>query len=252
VNNPSNLLPELPQAPNRNVTLIGGTIVRLDQVRDEMTLQIFGGGKAIVLFDPRTRVSRGGAAASVRDLKAGERVYVDTVLDGADVFARSIRIAEAMRTGQTSGQVLEHQPGANELTFRDALAPGPVTLLLDTNSVTLRDGRAVSQNELVPGSLVSVDFYPDGKGHGVVRQISILAVPGMTFSFSGRVAHLDLSKGLLVVVDPRDQRSWEIQCDQPLLRAQPDIYEGSDVTVTTTFDGTRYLARTIAVNRSPK
>jgi hypothetical protein len=252
VSNPGNLLPDMPQAPNRNVTLIGGIIVRLDPVRDQITLQVFGGGRTVVLFDPRTRVFRSSAAVSVRDLKPGERVYVDTVLDGTDVFARSIRIADLTTMGQTSGQIVEHEPGSRELTFRDALAPGQVTLLLDANSVTLRDGRAVSQNELVRGSLVSVDFSPDGKGHGIVRQISILAVPGATFSFSGRVAHLDMSRGLLVVVDPRDQRSWEIQCDQPLLRAKPDIYEGSDVTVTTTFDGTHYLARAIAVNRSPK
>src|SRR5258708_25460238 len=35
---------------------------------------IFGGGRMNVLFDPRTRVYRGTAQATIADLKVGERV----------------------------------------------------------------------------------------------------------------------------------------------------------------------------------
>ncbi|MBV9340191.1 MAG: hypothetical protein JO159_04790, partial [Acidobacteria bacterium] len=63
-----------------------------------------------------------------------------------------------------------------------------------------------------------------------------------TFFFVGQVAHLDLSRGLLVVVDPRDQRNYDIHCDPSLLRAHPELHEGVQVSVRTTFDGTQYAA----------
>src|SRR5438876_4646103 len=247
-NDTNNLLPELPAVPNRDVSLIGGTIRSLDRVRDQITIQVFGGGKAQVFFDPRTHVYRDGAAASARDLQAGERVYVDTVLDGTDIFAKNIRVVGQGSMAQSSGQIVDHEPGSEELTFRDAIFHEPVRLRLDSNTVVTHDNRAVSANELLPGTLVSVDSRPDGKGHAVVQQISILAIPGSTFYFSGRVAHLDLSRGLLVVVDPRDEKSYEISFDASTLRANPNLREGADIMVTASFDGARYLAKAITIN----
>lgn len=242
------LLPELPAIPKGSVTLIGGTIHSLDRVRDRIIVQVFGGAKAVVSFDPRTRVYHNGVVASPVDLQAGQRIYVDTMLDGTDIFAKNIRIVGQGSMGQGGGQIVEHAPGSAILTVRDVLSPEPLRLHLDASSVVTRNSRPVSADELVPGTLVSMDFSPDEKGHAVVRQISILAVPGSTFYFGGRVAHLDLSQGSLVVVDPRDQRSYEVHCDPPLLRAHPDLHEGVDVTVTTSFDGSQYTAKAITLN----
>lgn len=243
-----NLLPDIPTVPKGSVSLIGGTIRSLDRVRDRLSIQVFGGGKAVVLFDPRTRVFRNGQKIPTRELQPGERVYVDTVLDGTEIFAKNIRVGGDTSVAQTSGQIVEHEPGSLELTYRDALSPAPVRLRLDANSVITRDNRTVAASELLPGALVSVDFKPDGKGQAVVRQISILATPGSTFYFSGRLVHLDLSKGTLVVLDPRDEKSYEVEFDTRTLRSNPDLHEGVEVSVTANFDGNRYLARAIAVS----
>jgi hypothetical protein len=76
-------------------------------------------------------------------------------------------------------------------------------------------------------------------------------MPGAEFGFSGRVATLDLRAGLLVVVDPRDNKSYEIHFDPAAVRMIGDLQEGADVTVSATFDGSSYTAGTIAVNRAP-
>lgn len=244
--------PEPPGIPGGTVSLMGGTIRNLDRVRDQITLQVVGGGKAVVLFDPRTHVYRNGVTASLHDLQPGQRINIDTLLDGKDVFAKNIRIVTVSSVGQSSGQVVGHEPGSAEVMVRDVLSPEPLKLTLDSNSVVTRDGRQVSADELVPGALVSTDFHPDGRGRILARQISILAVPGSTFYFVGQVAHLDLSRGLLVVIDPRNQRSYDIHCHPSLLRAHPDLHEGAQVTVTTTFDGTQYAARNIQLMPASK
>jgi hypothetical protein len=115
----------------------------------------------------------------------------------------------------------------------------------------LRDGKPASPSDLRPGSLVSLKFSPSLKGPGMVREISILAGPGGTFVFAGRISHLDLHIGLLVLVDPRDSKSYDIHFDPAMNGIQDRLYEGGDVTVTTTFDGANYIASSIAVNAVP-
>lgn len=244
---PRNLLPDLPAIPRGDITLIGGTIRGLDRVRDRITIQVFGGAKAVVLFDPRTHFYREGTAATAHDLAPGQKVYIDTMLDGTSVFARNIRIVDKRGTGQSGGQIVAHEAGSSELTVRDVLSAEPLELLLDNSSVVIRDRRQVSADELVRGALVSIDFRAGQQGKTIVRQITILAVPGSTFSFDGQVAHLDISRGLVVLVDPRDQRSYEIHCEPTLLRAHPDLHEGAQVSVGTIFDGSQYTAKSLSV-----
>src|ERR1035441_9356104 len=68
VADPASLLPDLPPVPRAKATLIGGTVERLDRVRDQLTVRVFGGSRMNILFDPRTRVYRGGAEATLADL----------------------------------------------------------------------------------------------------------------------------------------------------------------------------------------
>ena len=75
-------LPDLLPKAEGSPTLVGGTIFKLDHLRDEMTIKTFGGGSARVQFDPRTQFYRDGARASASELKNGDRVYVDTMLAG--------------------------------------------------------------------------------------------------------------------------------------------------------------------------
>src|SRR5712691_7446980 len=144
VADPASLLPDLPPVPRAKATLIGGTVERLDRVRDRVTVRIFGGGRMNVLFDPRTRVYRGTAQATIADLKVGERVYLDTILDGDTVFARSVRLKTTPALGESQGVVVKYRSDRGELTVRDSISPQPVRVRLNSSTRFLRGDRAVT------------------------------------------------------------------------------------------------------------
>jgi len=239
---------EIPPLPPGKTTLIGGTIQKVDHVRDRLVLQAFGGKRTAMLFDERTRVYRDGKTTSVDDLKDGERAYVDTSLDGVDIFARNIRISAQGPTGQSSGQIVAFQPKSGDLTVRDEISPDPVTMRVANNTVIVHGDRTVQADELRPGTLVTLAFSPRSGELPVVRQISILASPGTVFVFTGRIDHIDLRRGLLVLTDPRDNKSYDVYFDPASRHLARDLRPGVDVTVQAGFDGTRYQSREITVN----
>ena len=242
---PASLLPELPALPPKNATLIGGTLERLDRVRDQMTVQVFGGGHMSALFDPRTRVYRGGKEVTIADLQQGERVYLDTILNGSTVFARTIRLSSTPSAGEGQGIVLRYRNG--ELTFRDALNPSPVRVRLPASTQFFEDHRSVSASTLVTGSLVGIKFDTEGNGHQVAREITILALPGTRYTFSGQVVHIDLRTGLLALISSVDHKTYEIYLDST---TPPDdnLQPGVTVTVIANFEDSRYVARAITIN----
>ena len=244
---PSSLLPELPPTPHANATLIGGTISKLDRVRDRVVVSVFGGGQMTIYFDPRTNVYRAGKEASVVDLQQGDRVYLDTILDGTMVFARTIRLGSPTASGESQGVIVKYRPERNELTLRDSLSPSSVQVRVDSNTHFIQDGRPVSANVLVTGTLVSITFSPQGGGHSLARQVSILARPGQHFRFSGQVVHLDLRTGLLVVKSSTDNKTYDIYLS-PSMNPDENLHNGATVTADTDFDGSRYTARNLTIN----
>jgi hypothetical protein len=241
------LLPEPEPLPDGKASLIGGTISNLDRVRDQITVQVFGGNRMKVLFDGRTRVYRNGVASSYRDLRQGERVYLDTQLDGTKIFARNIRVVTRTATGESSGQILSYQSDKGELTIRDSISPQGIKLRVTPDTKISNGDRAASPADLRPGTLVAIKLNPDGDGKGVAREISILATPGTTFIFSGRVTYLDLHNGLLVLVDPRDKKRYDVHFDPGVLRPSDQLRQGADVIATADFDGTVYRATAVTV-----
>jgi hypothetical protein len=243
-------LPDLLPEPTGKTSLIGGTIRSVDSVRDQLSLQIFGGGKTTLLFDDRTRVYRDGEAASLRDLQPGARLYADTALAGKDVFAKNLRIVSEKRSGRGNGQVVDFEAASGELLLRDELSPEPVKLRLASDATVSCGDRACAAADLRAGALVSVVFHPGNGGTPVVSQVSILAQPGAEFSFSGRIVKIDLRANLLVLVDPRDRKSYEINV-QPGMARINELREGSEASVVTSFDGTHYVASAITINPPP-
>jgi hypothetical protein len=86
----TSLLPDLRPLPPAKATLIGGNLEKFDQVLDQLIVRPFGRSRMKILF-ARTHVYRDGKAASPSDLKTGERIYIDTILNGTTIFARNIR-----------------------------------------------------------------------------------------------------------------------------------------------------------------
>jgi hypothetical protein len=249
VADPASLIPDLPPVPRKDATLIGGILEKLDRVRDQVTVRVFGGGQMRVLFDPRTHVYRGQKEVTITDLKQGERIYLDTILDGNQVFARNIRLRPEAAAGQSQGIVLKYT--SDQITLRDGLSPSAVKIRLSSSTKILRDGRTVSASTLVPGSLVSVDFDSGGKGNDVARQISILALPGTRYTFVGQVVHLDLRAGLLVLNSSIDHKTYEIHLN-PQATPDDNLQSGANVTITANFENSQYVARSVAVTPEGK
>jgi hypothetical protein len=245
---PSGFLPDLPAIPKGKSTVIGGAIRDVDGVRDQLTLNIFGARTMKVLFDERTQVYRDGLKASLRDLRAGEHVSVETMLDGTTIFARSIHMLSQLPEGQCQGQVLSYDRSNGELVVRDSLSPAPVKLHVSSATKISHQGQESSSGDLIPGTLISADFQADNDGKNVVRNIALLATPGSAFVFSGNIVFLDLHSGQLALVDPRDDKRYEISFDPDRFAINRDVHEGSDVTVTANFDGVHYSASAVSLN----
>ena len=244
---PSSLLPDLPPVPRANATLIGGTIAKLDRVRDRVIVRVFGGGNMVVMFDPRTVVYRSGTQASLADLQQGDRIYLDTILDGDTVFARTIRFGATHAGGESQGVVVKYRPERNELTLRDSLSPTAVQVYLNSNTRFVQGGRQVSASILSPGSLVTVSFSAQGDGHDTAREVSILALPGQHFTFSGAIVHIDLRTGLLVLKSSTDNKMYDVYLSSSVTPDE-NLHPGATVTAVTDYDGFRYVARNLTIN----
>lgn len=246
---PASLLPGMPALPRGKATLIGGTIQRLDRVRDQITLGVYGGGKMKILFDPRTRIYSGTAEARASDLKVGQRVSLDTMLDGTTIFARTIRLKASASQGETQGVVVNSS--ASELTIRDAISPTPVKVRLNSSTKVMDGDRVVAPSELLADTLVAVKFNSEADGHDVAREISILALPGSHYTFQGQIVGLDLSKGMLVMNSTTDRKTYEIYLD-PATPPDVNLHVGAVVTVDANFEGSRYVARNLSIDSQSK
>jgi len=245
---PASLLPDLPKLPAAKASLIGGTIGRLDRVRDQITVHIFGGGKMKISFDPRSRVYHDGAEASLADLRQGDRVYVETILDGSTVFARTIRVKTSTFAGESQGIITSYRADRGELQIRDALSPNAVKIRVTSQTRIVEGDHSASASKLAPGTLVAIKFGPRQDGGEVAREVSVLATPGASFTFAGQVVAIDLRLGLLVLNSSTDHKTYEIYLDPSVAGVDDNLRLTANVTVLTRFQGNRYVARSVTVN----
>ncbi len=244
---PASLLPDLPKLAPAKASLIGGNIGRLDRVRDEITVQVFGGGKMKISFDPRTHFYRDGREAPLSDLHKGDRIYIDTILDGSTVFARTIRVKTSGSSGESQGIIASYRADNGELQLRDSLSPQNVKIQVTPQTRVLEGDHVVSSSTLLPGTLVAIKFGARQEGGEVAREVSLLARPGASFTFAGQVTAIDLRLGLLVLASSTDHKTYEIYLD-PSVGLDDSIQPNTNVTVQTRFEGNRYVARSITVN----
>jgi hypothetical protein len=251
---PSGNLPALPPPPRGKSTIMGGEIRTIDPVRDELTLNILGGRPVKILFDERTQVYRDGKKIPLRDLSPVAHASVQTLLDGTDVYALSIHMLSQSPEGDYQGRVLGYNPGTSELTLSSASSHEPIKLLVTSGTHVSRVGQAgftgtnAGAADLVRGALISVKFQPDIQGRGVARDISVLAIPGSAFVFIGNISSLDTHLGVLSLVDPHDEKEYQISFDSGRLPVSQTLHPGDHIIVTANFDGTRYVASAITVS----
>lgn len=239
----------LPQTP---VTLVGGVVRKVDGIRDRMVIKIFGGGSMKLNFDDRSHIYRDGMETTVLGVHPGDRVYVDTQLDKQNgyVFARNIRVVTKSGQADTSGQVLDYDARNGTIRVLDRLSGQPVTFRLGQDAVITREGQRAPASDLAPGTLVTVKFAENRPDRGTADQVDILARPGGTFTFTGRVTFLDLRSGLLAIDNAADGKNYSVYVRRG--QVSPALVIGSKVTVKAEFDGRSYRAADVKVDSGPQ
>jgi hypothetical protein len=234
--------------PRGRSTVLGGELLNIDAVRDELTLKVFQQRPMKILFDERTQVYRDGERIALHDLAPAYHASVETVLDGTKVFALSIHILTQPPEGESQGSVLSYNPGKNLLIINDPLSSAATTLTVPLHTLILHEGQSSVFSgpsgvpDLVKGSLISVKFKSNEEGRGVATQIAVLATPGSDFTFSGILSALDLHSGFMTLVDYRDEKSYDIFFDATHLQAAGNLRERDHVRVTAAYNGVRYVA----------
>ena len=241
---------DLPPLPHNPVTLIGGTVASLDEVMNRMTVHPFSSQQKMeVRFDTRTKFYRDGKPISYREIRQGQRVYLDTMLNGSKVFAKSIWIQSTVENGVGRGQIVDFDAQRGRLTVRDELSNQPVKMNITPATVIRRGNQPATRADLIQGSLVSMTFGPQSQ----LQQIILLAAPGNTFTFAGRVTYLDLSQRLIAVDNRSDHTRYDISMNAIPASILRQLHEGQDVTISAVFDGSKYAARRIDVpNANPE
>ena len=241
---------DLPPLPPSKLSLIGGTVIKYDPVMDRISLRPFGEKRQMLIqFDVRTHLYQGGQPAAQQDIKPGERIYAETMLDGTKIFAKTIRIAGTAASGTMHGQIEEFDPASNLLTLRDELSQQPVHLRIPPNVTVRKNGGAGSTADLQPGSLVSVAFASQQAG-ATVNEITLLAQPGSTFSFYGKITYLDLSRKLIAVSNQSDGKTYELQLASVPRSMTQKLREGALVEISAVFDGKNYITRSLSFGPS--
>lgn len=233
---------DLPPLPRKSVTLMGGVVLSSDEVMNRMQFQPFGTTQKMqVHFDTRTHFFLDGKPITERQIKPGQRIYLDTMLNGDRVFAKTMWIRTTAGSGVGRGQIANYDPQKKILTIHDELSNQFVKLHILPSTVIHAGNRTGSESDLVQGALVNMDFGAQRD----LRAVTVLAAPGSTFSFAGRVTYVDLSQKLIAIDNRSDGRKYDIYMDALSANILRQLREGQEVSVSTVFDGNRYSARSI-------
>jgi hypothetical protein len=239
--------------PRTTTTMVGGIITGVDRLRNKMIVHVFGGGHWTVNFDERTHIFHNGRETTQLAIKKGERVYVDTQLDNNkhDIFARNIRVGVAELPADADGQIIAIDAKHNELTLRDTLNSVPVRFAVDPETRISNGQTPAAFKDVKPGALVHVRFAASSPNRGLAREVSIIAVPGSTFTFAGKITFLDLHRGLIAVQNSTDDKNYEIHFAPSAVTNRNELGVGRDVLVRATFEGARYMAQSVNPTRAP-
>ena len=195
-----------------------------------------------VHFDTRTHFYLDGKPITEREVKQGQRIYLDTQLNGDRVFAKTIWIRTTAESGVGRGQIMDFDPGHKVVTVRDELSNQPLKLqLAPERDRSAKETSRARKATLVQGALVGIEFGAQRE----LRAITVLASPGSTFAFAGRVTFVDLSQKMIAIDNRSDGKKYDVPMDAIAPSVLRQIREGEEVSVSTVFDGNRYSARSV-------
>ena len=249
----------LPPPPAGSRTVMGGAIREVDPVRDRFSLKVSGGPSYTIQYDARTRVFRNGEPISALQLSPQDHASVETTLDGSNVYAVAIHLLSKLPEGECEGQVLSFNPHTRELKVNESMSGQTVVLAVPPGTPIVPVGQAAlaanpdpgqSQDQgpadLYRGMLVDVHFTSAGGGAGTATGVDVLATQGSMYVFSGSLSYLDMHAGRMMLVDPRDNRAYEVHFEPWRFSSIiQNLHPDAKVRVTATFDGNRYIATQI-------
>jgi hypothetical protein len=238
---------ERKELPRESMSLIGGRVVKVDRIRNRVDIQPFGGGKKFdVRFDGRSHIYRDGRETTMMAINKGDRIYADTMLVSGHVFARNLRVETKSGPAESRGQVTSYNAGSGRVEMRDTLTGQTVAFFVTQQTAMNKRGDPTSPSDLKPGTLLDVMFAPGVHG-GMANQVSIMAVPGEAFVFSGRVTNLDLSRGILNVNNENDRKEYEVHFNPAALDDRDALRVGREIEARAKFDGETYRANQVTV-----
>ena len=237
-----------PPFPSGSTTLVGGIIRNVDRIRNRLVISVFGGGHWTIAFDERTHIFHNGAEATELALKKGDRVYVDTMLDPTnhEILARNIRVGVTAPPADASGQITSVDVAHGEVSLRDNINSVPVHFGVDKETQISSGNTPISLDKVLPGALVHVKFSAQSGYRGVAREINVIAMPGSAFSFNGRVAYLDVHRGVLAVQNI-DGRTYDIHFAPRRFREADNLSVGTTVKIVAIFEGNQYTAQSVQI-----
>ena len=246
--NPYDPLLEPPPLPKGKPTLIGGLATSVDHVRNRLTVQPFGKGEKVKVFvDERSHIYRNGVETTVLGIHKGDRVYVDTMLDGSKVFAKNVRVITETGLAEVRGQVIGSNPEKGTISVRDQLSAKPVTFSVSGATRYSSSKGAATASDVQPGALINVQFSPRADNRDVAQEVMVLAKPGDNYIFSGTVTNLDMRTDTFFVDNQADEQSYEVHFSPTTLADARSLKVGQEVTARAVFDGKKYQATNIRV-----
>lgn len=241
----------IPPLPHGTSTILGGALRDVDPVLDRFTLRIVGEKPMKILYDERTQVFVDGKRIPLNQLHAAEHASVQTTLDGTAVFAISVHILSQLQQGDYRGEVVSYDPTSGILEVVSGKGGDPIRVRVSSDTKFDRKGQGTFTSsesgpaDLRPGSLVSLQFDPDGKGRATATQVTLLATPGSKFVFTGNLVALDMHAGNLMLLDPRSDQNYQIDFLPGTVSGIQNVHAGQRVRVAAEYDGTRYLAQDV-------
>jgi hypothetical protein len=223
-----------PPLPEKTLSLIGGVARKVDPVRSRLTLEPFGGGTPMrVYFDERTHFYRDGRETTMLTVHQGDRIYVDTMQLGANVFARSVRVMTSSGSARASGKIVSVE--GQRIVLNDRLSGETVSFVVSPQTrVTSAPG--LTNAALVPGALAQVEFLPGGKG-SEAKSIQVDAIPGTSFTFQGRVTYVNIRDGIMAVENQGDGRNYELRFNPDQVAGREGLTIGAQVQAKASYNG---------------
>ncbi len=236
-----------PPPPQGKIALIGGSVKNIDQIRNRMEVDIFGGGKMKMIFDERSHFYRDNVETTQLAVKKGDRVYVDSQLDQGKIFARSVRVQSEKPIAAASGHVIAYNATTGDLTLREPISSKPLMFRVTSRTAFRRGNQPGTMADLRNNAIVRVTFQPAKGKRSELTDVDLIAVPGTKFTFYGTLTHIDLRSGLLGIENRADSRLYEVRFRPDAQTVTDQLVIGAEVNVIAVFTGKDYTAESLQV-----